>query len=336
MTDAPHARDRTHGADRPPPAGRRGITAKPWWPWVKRLLTIVFFALVGYLLFTQARSVQWGEVAAAIRRRPASELLLAAALAAGSHLLYSCFDLLGRHVTGHRLRTGEVMTITFISYAFNLNMGSLVGGVAFRYRLYSRHGLDTETTTRVLAMSMVTNWLGYLLLAGIAFWWAPVSPPPDWKIGTGGLRLLGVALLAAALAYVLLCAFARRRSWTVRGHELTLPSLRLAALQLLMSSANWLLITSTVFVLLEQKIAFITVLGVLLVAAIAGVITHVPAGLGVLEVVFVVLLAQQMPRSELLAALLAYRAIYYLVPLALAAVLYLVVEMRAKAAAGKG
>src|SRR6059036_1001271 len=102
------------------------------------------------------------------------------------------------------------------------------------------------------------------------------------------------------MAYLLLCALARRRSWTIRGYTLTLPSLRLALLQLLMSSVNWSLMAGVIFTLLERKVAFPTVLGVLLAAALAGVITHVPAGLGVLEAVFVALLSHQLPKSELL------------------------------------
>jgi len=316
----------THGGQ------RRDGAQHPWWTWTKRVLTLLFFAAVGYLLYTQAREIEWDEVMTAIKRRPASDLLLALGFAAGSYLLYSCFDLLGRHVTGHRLAVPKVMTVNFVSYAFNLNMGALVGGVAFRYRLYSRFGLDTATTTRVLAMSMLTNWLGYLLLAGIAFMWMPPEPPPNWKLDMGGLRLLGAALLGVALAYLVLCAFSRRRTWTVRGHDIELPSLRLALLQLAMSSLNWLLIAMAVYTLLGQKIAFPSVLAVLLVAAVAGVITHVPAGLGVLETVFVVLLSHQVPRSELLAALLAYRGIYYLLPLVLATVVYLVLEVRARKA----
>lgn len=304
--------------------------ARPWWPWTKRILTLIFFAVVGYLLFIQARSIDWTEVFVTLRRRPIGELLFAALTAAASYALYSCFDLLGRHMTGHALNTRQVMTINFVSYAFNLNMGALVGGVAFRYRLYTRYGLDTGVITRVVVMSMLTNWLGYLLLGGLVFWLAPISLPPDWKLGTLGLRVLGLALLAAVIAYLLLCAFARRRVWTVRSHEVMLPSLRLAILQLLMSSANWLLIAFTVFILLQQKADFPTVLSVLLVGAIAGVITHVPAGLGVLEVVFVTLLSHQIHRSELLAALLAYRAVYYLAPLILATLVYLVIEARMK------
>lgn len=301
-----------------------------WWPWAKRVLTLMFFAAVAYLLYTQARDIDWDEVFTSIRRRPLGDMLLALAFTVGSYVLYSCFDLLGRAITQHGLSIPKVMTVNFVSYAFNLNMGALVGGVAFRYRLYSRLGLDTATTTRVLVMSMLTNWLGYLMLAGLAFMVAPPSPPPDWKLDTGGLRILGAVLLALAITYLLLCAFSRRRAWTVRGHDIELPSLRLALLQLGMSVANWLMIAATVYTLLEHKIDFPTVVAVLLVAAVAGVITHVPAGLGVLETVFVVLLSHQLPRSELLAALLAYRGIYYLAPLAFATVVYLVLEVRAR------
>lgn len=315
-------------AARPPPG--RGIASRRWWPWAKRLAKLLFFAVVAYLLASQAREVKWEEVFATMRRRPMEELLGAAAFGAASYALYSCFDLLGRRYTGHRLGTLQVITINFISYAFNLNLGSLVGGVAFRYRLYSRLGLNAAVITQVVAVSMLTNWLGYLLLAGIVFWRRPISPPPGWKVDAIALQGIGVALFAAALAYLLLCAIARRRVWIVRGHELILPPPRLAFLQLLMSSANWLLIAGALFTLLEQKIAFPTVLGVLLVAAIAGVITHVPAGLGVLEAVFIALLSHQLPSSELLAALLMYRAIYYLAPLALATLVYLLFEARVK------
>jgi uncharacterized membrane protein YbhN (UPF0104 family) len=312
------------------PRAKRGVTSKPWWPWAKRLTKIAFFAVVAYLLISQARSVDWEKVVATMRRRPAHELLFAAVPAVASFLLYSCFDLLGRHYTGHGLNTRRVITVNFISYAFNLNLGALIGGVAFRYRLYSRLGLDTSTITRVLSLTMLTNWLGYLLLAGLVFWLRPIPLPPDWKLDARGLQVLGVVLLAIPIAYVLLCGISRRRVWTIREHEVVLPPLRLALLQLLLSSINWALMACAVYLLMDQKIAYPTVLSVLLVAAIAGVITHVPAGLGVLEAVFYALLSHQLPESELLAALLTYRAIYYLAPLLVATVLYLLVEASAK------
>lgn len=316
-----------------PVRSKPGITGTPWWPWLKRAATAAFFMLVAWLLVTQARTVEWGEVFASVANYPLSSLLGAVVLALLSLTLYSSFDLLGRYYTGHTLRAPTVMRVTFISYVFNLNLGSLVGGVALRYRLYARLGLSTGTITRVMSLSMLSNWMGYLLLAGIIFGFHTPALPPGWKIGSGGLQIVGFVLLAISIIYLLLCALSRQRSFTLRGHEISLPSLRLAALQLCMGASNWLLMGGVVYMLLQQKVGFATVVGVLLVAAVAGVVTHVPAGLGVLEAVFVVLLSHQLPKHELLAALLAYRAIYYLAPLTLAVALYLVAETRAKKSA---
>jgi uncharacterized membrane protein YbhN (UPF0104 family) len=97
-----------------------------------------------------------------------------------------------------------------------------------------------------------------------------------------------------------------------------------------LAATNWVLIGGVVWVLLQHRIDYASVLGVLLIAAVAGVITHVPAGLGVLEAVFIALLSHRMPQTELLAALLAYRATYYLGPLALASGLFIALETGAR------
>ena len=286
-------------------APAQGGRARPWWPWLKRGITVGFFSLVAYLLVVNAREIEWSEVGAALRKRPLDSLLFAALVAALSHAVYSCYDLLSRRYTGHHLSTGQVLSTTFISYAFNLNLGSLVGALGFRHRLYSRLGLRSGEINRIIAFSMLTNWIGYLLLAGIAFLMRPLDIPQDWALGSGALQVVGGLLLCVVAAYLLSCAFSRQRSWRLRGHEIELPPVRMALLQLAISSTNWLLI-----------------------AAVAGVLTHVPAGLGVLEAVFVALLSRQVPTNELLAALLAYRGIYYLAPLMAATALYLFLEAK--------
>lgn len=311
-------------------------TRRPWWPWVKRIGTWVFFALIAWLLVKQARGIDWDDVLDAFSKLPATTLAMAACLAASSFVLYSTFDLLGRRMTGHPLGAAKVMGVTFVSYAFNLNLGSLVGGVAFRYRLYSRLELDNPTITRVLGFSMLTNWFGYLVVAGAAFCFWPLDLPADWKIDNGGLRVLGAVLLALAAAYLALCAFASDKTWHIRGHAFQPPPLRMALLQMLMSCANWCLMGGVVWLLLQQKVAYPEVLAVLLVGAVAGVITHVPAGLGVLEAVFVALLSHKLPQGQILAALIGYRALYYLLPLAVATVGYLAMELRARRAATTG
>ncbi|MES3001729.1 MAG: lysylphosphatidylglycerol synthase domain-containing protein [Pseudomonadota bacterium] len=305
-------------------------SAHPWWPWVKRFLSLAFFVAVTVLIVHYARNIDWDDVLDSVRNTPMPALLAAAGLAIASHLLYSCFDLIGKRYTGHDLPTLTVMGVNFVSYAFNLCIGSLVGGVGFRYRLYSRLGLAKGVITRIVSMSMLTNWLGYKLLAGLLFLIHPIALPPAWHMGNHGLQWAGAGLVAISIAYIIACVRLGDHTWTVRGHELYLPPWRMALLQMLVSCINWSLMAAIIYVLLQQSVPYTDVLTVLLVGAIAGVIAHVPAGLGVFEFVFLALLSHRVSEGHLIAALLGYRAIYYIVPLVIAAVLYLAMEIHAK------
>lgn len=299
---------------------------RPWQRRLRRLGGALFFCGVAFLLVREARSIAWPEVLAAAKAYTALQLLSAAGLAAASLTLYSCFDLLGRRYTGHHLGAAPVMAVTFISYVFNLNLGSLVGALALRFRLYSRLGLTYGVIARVASLSMLTNWLGYVLLAGVIFSLHPPALPSDWPLSAGGWPYLGTGLLAVGVAYGLFSAFSRQRCFTVRGHALQLPGPALAAVQSAMGAANWLLMSGILFMLLPGAVPYATVVGVLLVAAGAGALAHIPAGLGVLEAVFVTLLAGYAGKNEMLAALVVYRLVYYLVPLALAALAYVAAE----------
>ena len=314
----------------PAPAHAPPQHAHPLGPWVKRIVSWLFFAAVAALLVRYGRNVDWDDVLESVRSLPAPALLTAVALAAASHLLYSCFDLIGRRYTGHNLPTRTVMAVNFVSYAFNLCIGSIVGGVGFRYRLYSRLGLKPGVITRIVSMSMLTNWLGYKLLAGILFVLHPLALPPSWHMGNHGLQWVGFGLIAISLGYIFACVRFGDHVWQVRGHDLYLPPWRMALLQMLISCINWSLMAGVVYVLLGQRIVYYDVLTVLLIGAIAGVVAHVPAGLGVFEFVFIALLSHIVPESRIIGALLGYRAIYYIGPLLIAALMYLVMEVRAK------
>lgn len=302
---------------------------KRWWRWAKRGVALAFFVVVAALLIHQARGIAWGKVVDSIRAQSASTLLLAAALAAASHLAYSCFDLFGRRVTRHRLATPRVMATTFVSYVFNLNLGTLIGGLAFRYRLYTRQGLSTETVTTVIATSMLTNWLGYLLVGGLVLIFRPPLLPQSWPVADSPLRLVGIVMVALAVAWVGACRWSPRREWDWHGHGLKLPGARLAVLQLAASACNWMLMASILYVLLDRRIDYLLVLGTLMTGAIAGLLARVPGGLGVIEAVFVALLGSQLPSSELVGAVLLYRALYYWSPLLIALALQWLIESNA-------
>lgn len=303
---------------------------KPWIKWGKRLLTVFFFILVPVLLFMLVKNLEWNEVVQALQSYSMPMLLACVGITAVSFTLFASYDLLGRAYTGHHLPAKQILPLTFVCYAFNLNLSSWVGAIALRYRLYSRLGLGVATVTRILTFSLITNWLGYMILAGIVFSLRLVQLPENWQIGATALQAIGIGLLLVCATYLLACRFARRRSWSWRDHEVTLPSLKLALTQAGMSMCNWSLSSLLIFLLLPKGVDYPTVLGIMLVSSIAGVVTHIPAGLGVLEAVFIAMLEGQASKGAVLAALIGYRAIYLLLPLLVAVVVYLVLEKRAK------
>ena len=307
---------------------------RPWvrsaWSWFKRVAPWALAVLVLVLVVRQARTVDWPAVGQALQQMPPDRLAAAAGLALLSHGLYASFDLIGRRLSGHRLSALRTLGTAAISYAFNLNAGSLVGGFALRLRLYTRWGLSVAQVAQVIAHSMATNWLGYLWVGGAVLLWSPPRLSDGWALPDPALRAAGLAMLLAALAYPVLCRFVRPRRLVWRGQSLTLASAPLAVWQLVAGGASWLLIGATVWSLFGGRIDYPIVLGALLLAAVAGVLTHVPAGLGVLEAVFVATLGGRLPVVEVLATVLAYRATYYLLPLALALPAYALSEAAAR------
>lgn len=302
---------------------------RPWLKWLNRTVTAGFIGLVAWLIISRAGAIDWHKVMQSLHEMPVWMLVLSALCAAASYAIYACFDWFARIYTTQvpKLRQFE---IALVSYAFNLNLGALIGSVGFRYRLYSRSGVDARNIARIVAISMVTNWSGYFLLGGIVFAGGFVTLPAGWEIGTIGLRLLGAAMLLGVAAYLLLCARSHGKVWTFRNTEFSLPSLRMAFGQIAASSLNWLAIAATIWILLPDSVSFGAVLAVFLLSSVAGAMTHVPGGLGVLEAVFIALLGGQVTEHRLIAALLAFRAFYYLGPLVIAIALYLWIEIRGR------
>ena len=300
------------------------------WPRIKQALWIAVAAAVLGLIGWRAREIDWSEVLVSLRALPLMTVALGAVIAAAAHAAYISYDLLARRYTGHRLGIVRTAAVAGVCFAFNLNLGALVGGVALRYRLYGRFGLTTPVITRILGFSLLTNWIGYSALAGAAFASGLVNLPDDAPISSAALRAFGAVLLLVAAVFLVASRWSRRRRWDVRGHTIELPRARMAVLQITVSVTHWSLVAAVMYVLLQEKVGFATVLCALLLSSVAGVITHIPAGLGVLEAVFLSLLAGAHPVNQLLAALLAYRAVFYLGPLIIAGFAYLALEFAAR------
>ena len=298
------------------------------WPRIKRVLPVLVLLVVGGLLYYFGRSVDWPQVWISMRKIPGQTIAIAGGLVVAGYLAYGSLDLLGKKYTRHTLPAPKALGVAMVSYALNLNLGVLVGGLGARLRLYTRLGCRKSVATRVALFAAASNWIGYAWLAGALFALGAVPVPAGWEIGSGMLRLLGVAMLALGIAYVATCARATRRSATWMGHHITLPRAGMAAAQCAVAALSWALMGAIMYVLLQGKAAYPAVLGILLCTSFASVITRVPGGLGTTEAIFVAALGSRIPPAEVLGAALAYRAVYALAPLCLALAAYLLIELR--------
>ena len=310
------------------------MSRRRWGRHAVRAVSVLCLLLVGVLLVRYARTVDWRAVADALAALPASTLAAVAALTVASYFVYGGYDLAARRYTDHHLGTRRVMAISLSSYAFALNLGALLGGAGLRYRMYARSGLRNGTIGRIVAFVVATNWLGYVALAGALFAAGTLPALPGMRLPAGLLRGVGFAMLLVAGAYLCACAAWRGRTFHVRGHHFRWPSPRLGLLQLGLAALDWALMGTLLWVLIGPAYPWPLVTATLLLSAVATALLHVPAGLGVAEAVFVAVLAGGTPEPRILAALLAWRAAYYLLPLAAAVAFYAGVEARAGVSRG--
>lgn len=238
--------------------------------------------------------MDWEEVWKVIRDYNRVALLSAVGLVVVSYLIYGCYDLLARFYCGHKLAKRRVMLVSFICYAFNLTLSTgsaaLVCAIVctpdWGYRAALLRGFFAQYYHQLARLYFAS---GVIFTAGV------VELPDHWYVDQTTLRILGIGLLMIIAVYLWFCAFAKHRHMTIKGQKLVLPSWKFALAQMLISSVNWMVMGAIIWLLLGQSVSYFFVLGVLLVSSIAGVIVHIPAGIGVLEAVFIALLAGSIP-----------------------------------------
>jgi uncharacterized membrane protein YbhN (UPF0104 family) len=309
------------------PAAASAPSPSPW-HLVRRIAVLALIVGVLLLIGSRARSVHWHEVGQTLRDYERWRLAAVAGLAALSYLVFACYDLLGRAYARHIVGVRRVMLIAMVVYSFNLNFGGWIGSLGTRYRLYSHAGLGKGHIAGILGLALITNWLGFVVLGGIVLLAGGIPVDLPWL--ASGEVALGAGMLALGAAWIAACAWSRRRSFKVRGFHVHLPGIRIALLQLLLSTCNWLLMAAMVWLLLKGRADFAVVLGLLLAASMASLITHVPGGLGVIEALFVAALGDALGEAPVLGAIVAYRAIYFVAPLPLAGAAFAWLEAHAR------
>jgi uncharacterized membrane protein YbhN (UPF0104 family) len=145
---------------------------------------------------------------------------------------------------------------------------------------------------------------------------------PMFRISSEWLRLLGVIGLCKDAGYVLLILL-RKKPVRLGGWAVNLPTPAMTVLQLVVGLADVFLVSSVLYLLLPESVGltYLAFLGAYLASILAGVLSHVPAGLGVLESMLLLLLPD-VPPEQLLAAVLMYRVIYEFIPVLFALALW--------------
>jgi phosphatidylglycerol lysyltransferase len=300
--------------------------------WLHRLAPVVGVILFGvalYVLHRELELIRLHEVIDQFRRIPTRILLTAIAATAFSYLVLTQYDTVALRYVGARVGLKRSSLAAYLGFAFAQNVGfTLFSGAPVRFRFYSVWGLSAVEIATVLAFNSITFWLGLIACAGVTFILAGGVVPTGLHLPVTALRPLGATLLLIAGAYLVACA-ARRAPFRFGRWQLALPSLRQALAQVGLAGLDWISATLVLYVLLPREAAghFAHFMAVFLLAQLAGLVSQVPGGLGIFETVMVILLPPTVPQSVALGSLLAFRLIYYLLPLAVAVLLLLAFEL---------
>jgi phosphatidylglycerol lysyltransferase len=302
-----------------------------WRRWLLPGLSLLVFAGVAYALHRELAQFGLSGVVAHLRSIPASAIAAATLCTAASYWLLGYYDVLALRYLGKRVPYGLALFTSFIAYAFGHNFGiaAFTGG-AVRYRLYSSAGLNAADVATVAGFCTVTTAIGLAALAGVSFLFAPHLGTQPAHLSHHIVQALGALLLALIAAYALWSLLGpdeiELRGWALRAPapSVALPQIMLAVVDLGLSAlVLWLLLPA------DSGVGLLFFAGAYSTAITAGVISHVPGGLGVFESLMVLALPA-VPADQLLGSLLAWRAIYYVLPLLVAALLFGGQELQAQ------
>jgi phosphatidylglycerol lysyltransferase len=299
--------------------------------WVGPLVVLALMAGSLWLLHRQLAHTDWREVKAAIFSVSRHRLLIALALTAVSYATLPGYDFTALAYVKKKLPWRRVEMAGFISYGISQTLGfPVVTGSGIRYRLWSSWGLSTAEIAEAIAFANATHTVCAAAVIGTALLLEPRDAVELLKLPAGPLRPVGALALIAVVVYLVWSVKWRGRPLRFRGWEFPVPPVRLTLAQLTVAAVDWVLAGTVLYFLLPtgHGIRFPIFIGAFLISLFAGLISHVPGGVGVFETLMVLLLSEWIPAPEVLGRLVAYRAVYYLLPFFVAVLMMGAYEMR--------
>src|SRR5947209_10945681 len=289
------------------------------WNRIGVVLSVAIIAIAATVLYRILRTIDAAEVVDALATTDWRDFALAALFVAGGYFTLTLYDFFALHSIGRREVPYRVAALAgFTSYSVGHNVGaSVLTGGAVRYRVYSAWGLNAIEVTKICFLAGLTFWLGNAAVLGLGILYAPLAASaidqlPAW------LNCAGAVLILIVLALYVGWVWRRPRVIGREGWSVNLPGGPLTLLQIGIGIVDLGFCALAMYMLVpdEPNIGFVTLAVIFVAATLLGFASHAPGGIGVFDAAMLVGL-WQFDREDVLAGVLLFRLLYYVVPFAL-------------------
>jgi len=290
------------------------------WNWIGFALSASIVGISIYVLTGILQDLDFARVAANVRAMPASRIGWAVLFIAGAYGTLTCYDLFALRTLGASHVPYRVAALaSFTSYAIGHNIGATaVSGGAIRYRIYAQFGLGVVDVAKICFLTGLTFWLGNFAVLGFGMACRPDGPGRILQLPPETVRAFGIAALVLLGGYV---AWASRRPRIIGLHNWTvgLPGGPSTLIQIGIGLADLACSSLAMYSVMPSagEGQFFTIAVAFVSATLLGFASHAPGSLGVFDAAMLVALPG-IPKEELVASLLVFRMLYFMIPFCLA------------------
>jgi uncharacterized membrane protein YbhN (UPF0104 family) len=294
----------------------RAVRRRMSWDTVGAAMSVTIVIAACVALFYLLRDIDIARVGATLRATPPQSVLVAAALVAASYFTLTFYDFFALRTIGQTHVPYRTAALTgLLSYTIGHNLGATVlTGGAVRLRIYKAWGLTLLDVAKVAFVTGLTFWLGNAVALGLGIIYAPDVAGAINQLPTWANRAIAAALLGTILGY-LIWLRPRPRVIGYKGWTLTLPNARLTLVQIGIGLCDLGLAALAMYVLISAhtSVDVVSAMVAYVFAALLGFASHAPGSLGVFDAAMLLALPQ-IEKEQLLASLLIFRCLYFVVP----------------------
>src|ERR1700728_3919138 len=300
----------------------RGFKERIGWKRLGIAASLLIITLAITTLVRTLKGVNTGVILVALTDIPPAHIVLAALCVVGAFCTLTFYDFFALRTIGKKHVPYRIAALSsFTSYSIGHNIGATVfTGGAIRFRIYADYGLTAIDVAKICFLSGLTFWLGNLFVLGIGLAWHPAAASAMDQLPNAINRLIAFGVLGAIGAYfVWLSLGDERRELGQNGWKVRLPSAPLTLVQILIGVVDLGFCALAMYLLMPAQpgIDFISLAVVFILATLLGFASHAPGSLGVFDAAMLVALPE-FGREQLLATLLVFRVLYFLIPFGLA------------------